>query len=217
MTVDYAIIPVREFSDSKLRLKGTLSTKQRIALTTSLLRRVTSAISLSKVAAAVVVASNPVEVMEIVDGLSKINVIQEDTHHGGVNDAMRNGIDFAKQQMATTITLLPSDLPFISHRQIDMVLDVLHGNELVINGSRKKDGTNLLSMHASLEFALHFDDNSFVKHTQEAAIRQLRFLTVDFDEFSRDLDDPDDLKEAMRLHSAYSFGSFLNNVIENGI
>lgn len=217
MTLDYAIIPVREFSESKSRLKDTLTIEQRIALTSSLVRRVTSAITLSRITEAVVVASNPHQVIDLVDGFQKIKVISESTHHGGVNNAIKTGIEFAKRQKASTVTLLPSDLPFINHQKINTVLDLLQRNDLLINGSRKKDGTNLLSMRASLEFMFHFDDNSFVKHTQEATRRTSSFLMVDFEEFSRDLDNSEDLMEAMKLYSANSFGNFLKNVAESRI
>ncbi|MDG6998255.1 MAG: 2-phospho-L-lactate guanylyltransferase [Nitrososphaerota archaeon] len=217
MSLNYAIVPVREFSDSKLRLRSKLSSRQRKALTSSLLNRVASSLELSRMTAAIVVASDPSEVLDLVDDLPKIRVIQEDLHHGGVNRAMRTGIDFAKQEGATSVTLLPSDLPFISHDKIDAVLDHLPRYDLVINGSKKKDGTNLLSIQTSLDFVLHFDDNSFVKHIKEASNRKLNLLTTDFEEFSCDLDDFDDLNEAMRSYGAKSFGMFLEIVAGRGI
>lgn len=217
MSADYAIVPVREFSDSKLRLRSRLTSQQRKALTSCLLKRVASALALSRMTAAIVVSSNPGEVQDLLGGFTKIRVIQENMHHGGVNEAMRSGIDFAKEKGATSVTLLPSDLPFISHEKIDTVLDNLPRYDLVINGSKKKDGTNLLSIRTALDFVFHFDDNSFVKHTQEASIRNLNSLTVDFEEFSHDIDDHDDLNEAMKVYRAKSFGMFLEIVAEQGI
>ena len=217
MTIDYAIIPVREFANSKLRLKDVISTDQRIALAGALLQRVSIAISLSNMTRALIVASNPEEAKSRIGPISKISLVEERIHHGGVNSAMQQGIERAKDEGAETITLVPSDLPFINSAKINSVLEALQRYELIINGSERKDGTNLLSMHSSLEFILHFDDNSYVMHTREAAEQELNFLTLNYDEFALDLDDYNDLNMAMRLYGTDSLGTFLQKVSESGI
>lgn len=217
MTIDYAIIPVREFANSKLRLKNVIAADQRISLMGALLRRVSIAMSQSKMTRVIIVASNQEEANNQVGSISKIRVLEEGMHHGGVNSAMNQGIEFARNEGAETITLVPSDLPFISRAKINAALQALQRHALIINGSAKKDGTNLLSMYVSLDFILHFDDNSFVTHTREAAAQKLDFLTFDYPEFSLDLDDSNDLDIAMRLYGTNSFGTFLEKVTQIGI
>jgi 2-phospho-L-lactate guanylyltransferase (CobY/MobA/RfbA family) len=108
--------------------------------------------------------------------------------------------------------MLPSDLPLITHSKIDDAVDLLQKYELVMNPSLKKDGTNLLAMKSSLKFQLHYDDDSFVKHSAEAKRRHLNFQLLDWQEFSIDLDDASDLKRAMEFYKSRSFNDFLDNV-----
>ncbi len=212
MIGDYAIIPVREFAATKLRLKNDLSSEKRVALTSTLLKRVVGAIERSQIERAVVVASDTSEAASCLEEFSKISVVSEDSYHGGVIKAMNAGVDFAISKGARTIALLPSDLPLITHSKIDNVVDLLRKYELIMNPSLKKDGTNLLAMNASLNFQLHYDDDSFVKHSAEARRRHLNFQLLDWQEFSNDLDDASDLKRAMEFYKSKNFDDFLDQV-----
>lgn len=169
MIGDYAVIPVREFATTKLRLKNDLSSEKRTVLTSTLLRRVVRAIESSQIERAVVVASDTSEAASCLNEFSKISIVSENSYHGGVNKAMGAGIDFAIAKGARTITLLPSDLPLINHSRVDDAVELLQKYELIMNPSLKKDGTNLLAMNSSLNFQLHYDDDDFVKHS----LRQL--------------------------------------------
>jgi 2-phospho-L-lactate/phosphoenolpyruvate guanylyltransferase len=212
MIGDYAIVPVREFAATKLRLRDDLSREQRVSLTSTLLKRVVRAIERSQIERTVIVASDTSEVSSYLQEFSKITVVSEDSYHNGVNKAMNTGIDFAVRKGARTIALLPSDLPLITHSKIDDAVNLLQEYELVMNPSLKRDGTNLLAMKSSLKFQLHYDDDSFVKHLAEARRRHLNFQLLDWQEFSIDLDDASDLKRTMEFYKSRSFDDFLDNV-----
>jgi 2-phospho-L-lactate guanylyltransferase len=212
MTSDYAIVPVRSFATTKLRLKGDLSSDKRATLTATLLSRVARAIERSQVGLTVVVASDPEEALTCLEGISKTSVIGEDLPNGGVNRAMRTGIDFATKKGAKTVMLLPSDLPIIVHSKINEVLELLKSYDLVINPSLRKDGTNLLALKTPLRFELHYDDHSFEKHTEEARFNNLDFISVYWREFSADLDDSSDLEAAMKYYGSKSFEEFIENL-----
>ena len=212
MIGDYAIVPVREFAATKLRLKDDLSSEQRVSLTSTLLKRVVRAIERSQIERTVIVASDTSEAKSCLQEFSKITVVSEDSYHNGVNKAMNTGIDFAVSKGARTIALLPSDLPLITHSRIDDAVDLLQRYELVMNPSLKRDGTNFLAMKSSLKFQLHYDDDSFVKHSAEAKRRHLNFQLLDWQEFSIDLDDASDLERAMEFYKSRSFDDFLDNV-----
>jgi 2-phospho-L-lactate guanylyltransferase len=212
MIGDYAIVPVREFASAKMRLKNDLSREERSALASALLKRVVQATESSHVEHAVIVASNASEANSCLEGISRISVIPEKDHHGGVNGAMRTGIDFAINKGAKRIALYPADLPLITHSKIDEALDLLAKYDLVMNPSLKKDGTNFLAMNSTLSFELHYDDDSFIKHSSEARSRQLNFLVLDWKEFSVDLDDAGDLDRAMTIYKSKGFSDFLKNI-----
>jgi 2-phospho-L-lactate guanylyltransferase len=212
MKQDYAIVPVREFSMTKLRLSSVLSTEQRSALSRALLSRVIRALTLSRISKIILVSSDPSEVLSSFRIPSKLTAISESTHHGGVNRAMRDGIDLARKEDARTITLLPSDLPVINHSKINEALDLLTSLDLIINPSLEKDGTNLLAFVSDIDFHLYYDDNSYSKHCREAVIRQLKFRQLDWKEFSTDLDTEDDLKRTMKLYSVFNFEELIAKI-----
>ena len=212
MIGDFAVIPVREFATTKLRLKEVLSNEDRVALTAALLKRVVRAVERSQIEHVVVVASDTIEAALCLHRIPKVTVISEKTHHGGVNEAMRAGIDFSIGREAKTITMLPSDLPLITHSKINEALDILRQSDLIINPSIKEDGTNLLAMKSLLKIELHYDDDSYVKHTQEARSMGFNFQSLNWREFSNDLDDADDLERAMTFYDSKNFMDFLEKI-----
>lgn len=212
MIGDYAIVPVRDFGSTKLRLRNELSKEQRVALTSTLLERVARATQSSQLEHTVVVASNPSEAKQCLDGITRISVIAEFAHHGGVNGAMQTGIKFARGKGAKRIAMLPTDLPLISHSRIDEGIGMLDKYDLVMNPSLKKDGTNFLAIKSSTAFDLHYDDDSFIKHSFEAQTKKLNYCVLDWQEFSVDLDDASDLDRAMTIYKSKGFGDFLKRV-----
>ena len=212
MNGDYAVIPVREFATTKLRLKEVLSTEKRVALTAALLKRVVRALERSQIEHVVVVATDTIEAALCLHRISKVTVIPEKMHHGGVIEAMRVGIDFSIGREAKTVTMLPSDLPLITHSKINEALDILRQRDLIINPSLREDGTNLLAMKTSLKFELHYDDDSYVKHLQEARSMGLNFQSLNWREFSNDLDDASDLERAMIFYDSKRLVDFLEKI-----
>ncbi len=212
MKGDYAIIPVREFASAKVRLKKALTSEKRVALASSLLRRLVGAIERSQLEGVIIVASDISEAISCLEGYKRISVICENSYHGGVNRAMTTGIDFARGKGARTFSLFPSDLPLVTHSRIDDALELFRRYELIINPSLKKDGTNLLAFKSSVKFELHYDDDSFVKHSDEARRGCFDFITLDWKEFLVDLDDVDDLEMAMKYYETRSFHEFLDRI-----
>ncbi len=215
MNQSCAVVPVREFATGKMRLRGRLSDEERSTLAKALLKRVVRALESSRIAKIIVVASNPSEAQSILSNISKLTVIAERSHHGGVNDSMRTGIKRASNFGGNELLLLPADLPFITSSKVDEAIELLQKFELLLNPSVKKDGTNLLAMSSSLHFDLHFDDDSFAKHSREALEAHLNFQILDWPEFSNDLDDREDLQRVMTLCKSESFSDFLTRVSEN--
>lgn len=212
MKYHYAVVPVREFSSSKRRLSGALTIARRSALTRALLTRVAKALQLSNIHAFVVVASEPSQVRDSLGDFSKMKVIPESVHHGGVSMAMINGIDVAKNAGATTISLLPSDLPIVTRSTIDDALDLMQEFDIVLNPSLKRDGTNLLALKTSVQLDLHYDDDSFARHYREAEARGLKVRCLDWKEFSTDLDDLEDLENTMKLYETDAFDEFIAKI-----
>lgn len=196
------MIPVRDFANTKIRLAGLITERQRADLTRSMLLRVLDAVEGSSVVEdTVVVASNPKEVSDALGGrrVKSVEVIREPNWRGGVNGAMQAGMRYINQKDIkgkgkSQFMLMPSDLPLLESRSVKEMLALKESCEIIINPSRKKDGTSLLVMERGRQIPLHYDDNSFQNHLAEARKAGLDVRVVDFPQFSFDLDDEQDLK-----------------------
>ena len=197
MTQASAIIPVRELKSTKNRLKTTLPESGRALLTTALLENLVSRLETSVIQRIIIVASNPKEVQQCSDYSKKLSIISESRKHGGVNSAMTDGIErLTEEGVHGPLLLLPTDLPLITSDVLNRSVQFLRDEsyEMVINGSERRDGTNLLGFadSRSIPIKLSYDENSFNAHVEEAHAAGLRLVETDLPEISFDVDSPDD-------------------------
>ncbi len=108
--------------------------------------------------------------------------------------------------------LMPSDLPFLNREAIVEALELKKDHDLIVNGSRRKDGTSLLMMESSKTIPLHYDDNSFVNHQRESSRLGFDYLASDLEQFSCDLDDESDISLVMQRLGARSFQDLLDRL-----
>jgi len=206
MTTSHAIIPVRDFANTKIRLRTVLSESERAGLTSVLLDIVLCALERSEVTDVTVVATDPEEVEPKLKRFPKSRILKEVKRRGGVNSAVIQGMDSLPSALGNDflILLIPSDLPFLGPEVVNEAISVANDADIVINPSRKRDGTSLLLMKPFHKIPLHYDDNSFVRHLDEALKLGLRVVVLDQNSFSFDVDDENDLallKSEMRVDS----------------
>jgi 2-phospho-L-lactate/phosphoenolpyruvate guanylyltransferase len=207
----FAIVPVREFKNTKLRLSGVLSEAQRAALTQALLVHVCEALEASKIAGVFVVSSCADETSKVLQRFAKVRVIQESNVRGGVNSAVWDGVSkIAKVAGDPKILVIPTDLPLVSSKIVDQAIDLIENHDIVINPSLKKDGTNLLGFRLSKMIPLSYDRNSYTNHLNEVKARKLDYTLVEWDEFLYDIDDPSDLESIQKMLKVASFDSLIS-------
>ena len=208
-----AVIPVRDFATTKLRLKSILDERQRATLTATLLKNVLRAVEESDLDRVIVVAANREKAAKDLVGFSKLVVIQESTHNGGVNHAMQDGINsLGSSAESSSFLFIPSDLPLLNGGALNKALELLSKHDLIIIGSDKKDGTNLLGMSRSGIIPMHYDDDSFTKHLVEAESRGVDYVAPVWQEFSFDVDDREDLETLVRIMQVSSFDELISKL-----
>jgi 2-phospho-L-lactate/phosphoenolpyruvate guanylyltransferase len=210
----YAIIPVREFKTTKIRLSQILTENEREQLTRALLIRVTTSLEKSRnIAGVIVVGTRVEEVYRAIGRISKFKIIAESTKNGGVNSAVSDGISLVENISSdSAVLIVPSDLPFISDKSVESAINLLSSYDLVINPSRKKNGTNLLAFPLSKRIRLWYDNDSYRSHLNEALKHNLKSLSIDWQEFSFDVDDPEDLENLRTKMTADSFDSLIKRL-----
>jgi 2-phospho-L-lactate guanylyltransferase len=210
-----AIIPVREFDSTKLRLREKLSASERGSLTKSLLTRILGQLQDSQIGSIVVVASDKKLLDGVAKRFSKAVVIQETTYHGGVNKAMEDGLNYCNLHFggAEGFMLIPSDLPLFSSVAVNKAISSLASTDLLISPSAKRDGTSLLLFNYPRgRIPFHYDDDSYNQHVKEAKKLGINYSILRAKEFQVDVDSVEDLKELMLNMRAKSFTDLIQRL-----
>jgi 2-phospho-L-lactate guanylyltransferase len=212
LTGNFAVVPVREFGESKQRLSSTLTRAQRSDLTLVLLSKVLRELQHSRIDRIILVAADVDEVRKLTPYFSKVVITNESIHHGGVNSAIRDGLHRIPQIWETKVLLLPTDLPLITSSAVDRAINLLDNYEMIINPSERKDGTNLMGFRASLPIELYYDNNSVANHIAEAQRLGFKYLSIEWKEFVTDFDDEKDLINLMNLLGVTNFQDLIQKL-----
>ena len=193
----YSITPVRILRKSKSRLSSILSPSQREHLTREMLCEVLSKIRASKITEGMVVVSPDKEVMKIAGDFGAYGIKEE--RECGVNVAVKKGIEYALQNKAEGIVVLPADLPRLNTEDlVSLVGAVEEDPTVVMTPSNRLDGTNALLMKPPGVMPIHYDQDSFRSHVLEAIEQNVRLKTVLRNGLMSDLDDRTDLEEFLK-------------------
>lgn len=108
----------------------------------------------------------------------------------GLNGAVTDGVAWARAEGFDVAIIAHSDVPLA-----DDVTPYVDVDNIVIVPDTTNDGTNLMSLPTAAEFTFHYGPGSFALHVSEAMNRGFAPRVVLSDEWSRDLDTPDDLND----------------------
>jgi 2-phospho-L-lactate guanylyltransferase (CobY/MobA/RfbA family) len=176
----WAIVPVKPLRDSKSRLSHILSPDERAALTRGML-------------------GHTLEVLEDVKGIFRTLVVSRDPavlkvarRHGAstfsesdrqdLNVALTRATHIAMAQQANSILVLPSDLPFLTPADVEMMINGVESNghngngngyhlqnrAITICSDHNEDGTNALVLSPPTGFTFRYGRDSFQRHMDEA-------------------------------------------------
>ena len=180
------IVPVKSFAVAKGRLASALGDTEREALARSCAERVIAAAAPSPVY--VVCAGD--DIAQWAGSLGARVVHQESP---GLNGAVHDGWKQARADGADHVLVAHADLPLVTS-----FAHVPVAGAVTLVPDRHDDGTNVLSMPASADFALHYGPGSFVAHLEEMNLRGLPHHVLRDDNLALDLDTVDDLVELER-------------------
>jgi 2-phospho-L-lactate guanylyltransferase len=197
--VTITIIPAKPFGESKKRLSSVLSHQERILLSQNLLRHTILA---AMPVGPVVVVSRSKNVRDFAAGIGANTLIE---NHHDLNDAVRQGIDWAQAHGASSVLILPLDLPLLTTTALENLVDPGYqpSPAIVIAPCRHRQGTNALVLTPPCLIPPQFGPHSFAKHRQLAQKAGITPTICHSPQLAFDLDTPEDWSEFTTLESNY--------------
>jgi 2-phospho-L-lactate guanylyltransferase len=199
-------VPVKTLSEAKSRLQSVLSDAERLEISLQMLHRVLSALQDAKLVDKWLVISRDPRVLDIAQDKHGLPLLEDGL---GLNSSLEQASRWADAQGAAAILVVPSDLPLITAREIDMLIRQA-GSEpcAVIAPSRHGEGTNALLLRPPGALPFCFGPGSAARHAEEARRRGLSVRFHVSESFGLDIDTEEDLRELTNLRLIAGAGPF---------
>ncbi|MGI0048347.1 MAG: 2-phospho-L-lactate guanylyltransferase [Nitrososphaera sp.] len=168
MMKTFAIIPVKKFENSKMRLSPVLSADERVSLSSLMLDDTLSVLAGAQSLQQLVVVSGDRRAEEIAarHGAKFLHEEKE----SGVNSAVSLADSYCTDQGADATVVIPQDLPLLDTVDVAMACGLAENETrcIVICPSLRYDGTNLLLRKPPSMIKTHYDNGSYEAHIKTA-------------------------------------------------
>lgn len=187
----WAIIPLKRLEEAKSSLSRALNPHQRKNLVLHMLSRVIEAVQQARGMAGVIVVSPDQRALELARGKGALALKEPGLK---LNQALELAIDKALSLGATSILILPSDIPLLKPQDVENMLTMASSGPGVILAPSKDWGTNALFLKPPRAMSLRFGGRSFWTHLTEAKRRGLKVKIYRSPTVEKDVDEEQDLK-----------------------
>lgn len=178
------LIPVKAFSQAKLRLASALSNLERAELAQAM-------------AGIVVSASAPLPTFvaceddEVASWAESVGAKVQWTPGRDLNGAVQEAVARLQAEGMQRVVVCHADLPFAQNLA---ALALADPTEVVLVADRRGQGTNVISVPTGRGFTFSYGAGSFARHQQEATIQGLSLRVEQSASLSWDVDEPEDLQ-----------------------
>jgi 2-phospho-L-lactate guanylyltransferase len=186
-------VPVKSLGHGKSRLSSLLTPLERAALTLAMFEDVLDATNALEGWETWVVSPDE-QVLEIAMGRRAHAIAEE---RPSLAAAIQQVEDEATARTAEALAILPADMPLLTPAVLIAALHTL--GPVVLAPSSDERGTNLLIRRPPGAIPSRFGNDSFRRHLEAAAERDLPIAVVDREELAFDLDEPGDILTVLRV------------------
>ncbi len=186
----WAIVPVKPLNKSKSRLSNILSNEDRFALMQEMFLHVMDVLRQIPALDEILVVSKDPVVLEMAESFGVQTYTKEKPSN--LNGAVGKSAEYAWQNGAQSIIVLPADLAHLEAKGVEMLINA--PGRIAICPDERFDGTNALLLRDLPEFTFRYGEESFQKHLGEAARLDLVAQIVYAPSIEFDLDTPADLR-----------------------
>ncbi|MDQ3507197.1 MAG: 2-phospho-L-lactate guanylyltransferase [Actinomycetota bacterium] len=190
----FAVVPVKDLRGTKSRLAPILDPCARAGLTLYMMRRVVKRLIEAEV--------DEVRVVDEVCVVSPDGVVLEEAKEigatplfqrsEGLNPALEEGRDFALGKGASSLLVVPADLPLVEGEDILAFLESAKGSSVAIAPDGAGTGTNALLLSPPDAIPFLFGPGSFERHAAAARERGLPTEVFGIPRLAFDLDTAED-------------------------
>jgi 2-phospho-L-lactate guanylyltransferase len=211
----HVVLPMRTVSGGKARLGGALDAEEREELVLGMLLHTLAVLGEWEACRRIHIVS-PDPVMDAATRQSGLYVSVHRQDGEGLNEGITLGISAARAAGATSVLILPGDLPHLSVGALDELLlaadaamTAAGGGPIVaVAPSDARSGTNALLLRPADVIAPAFGEDSFASHLRASAAAAAAVQVVNDPALGFDLDTPDDLErlDPVRLRELMELG-----------
>lgn len=186
----FAVVPVKDLWGTKSRLAPVLNPGARAGLTVYMMGRVVGALTGAGVEQILVVSPDRV-VLSQARERGAMPLLQQSR---GLNPALEEGRRRAMKEGASSLLVLPADLPLIEADDVrELLKEAGDGPSVVISPDGARSGTNALLLKPPDALPFAFGPGSFEAHLSSARERGLEVRVRENSHLAFDLDTVDDL------------------------
>src|ERR687886_724041 len=156
----FAVVPVKDLTGTKSRLKPVLNPFGRAGLTVYMMKNVLAALREAGVEHACVVSPDPT-VLQMAEEEGAATLLQKSQ---GLNPALEEARDWATAEGASALLVFPADLPLLCASDVEAVLEAAEADEgalAVISPDAAGRGTNALLLPPPDAFPFLFGAKGF--------------------------------------------------------
>lgn len=184
-----AVVPVKDLRGTKSRLAPVLDPCARAGLTLYMMRRVVRSLMEAEVDEVCVVSPDRI-VLEEARELGATALQQQSR---GLNPALEEGRGLALEKGASSLLVVPADLPLIEEGDLRAFLEGAGGSSVAVAPDGAGVGTNALLLSPPDAAPFLFGAGSFEKHVEAARERGLEVEVFEVPRLAFDLDTAEDL------------------------
>lgn len=203
-----ALVPVKNFSNSKSRLSGILSQKGREILSELMLKSTLHNLNKINFISEIIVVSEDSKAKKISSFFGANFLYAKET---GVNHAIKVGDEFCKKNEINCNIVIPIDLALLVPSDLFLLFSISskYHKCSIICPSARKDGTNFLLRRPIDIFETSYDHDSYYNHILLS--RKAHVHTIVFSSMSLmlDLDTTDDITKLINLFPKHKLSRLL--------
>jgi 2-phospho-L-lactate/phosphoenolpyruvate guanylyltransferase len=191
----YALVPVKDLTQAKVRLSPLLSPAERHVLAAAMLDDVLAALRQASTVERIALVTTDPHALALAAQWG-FEMVDEGSGRGETG-AVELAVKVCRERGASSLAVIPGDIPLLTAADVDCVMQ--HGTQydIVIVPSWDSRGTNAILLRPPDALQLRFGSWSFFPHVKQAKHKGLSYKVVRLPRVALDVDTPGDLSRLM--------------------